>query len=621
MSSNFEPLIPATPAFNESGTPMSARYGDVYHPQAGALEQARHVFLRGNQLPHRWQGKDSFTVCETGFGLGHNFLALWQAWREDPQRCARLHVLSFEAHPFARHDLALLLSPLTGASRRLADALLAAWPPLLPGIHRLEFEEGAVTLTLAFGSVVQMARQVSANVDAFFLDGFAPQRNPEMWSRSLFGQLARIASAGATAASWCCAGEVRRNLRDAGFLVSKAPGFGSKWAMMVAALRPGMGHVGTVRSGSDRVLVVGGGLAGAGIAQSLALRGHDVIVLDPVFARGTGASHDGHLAAAMTPVISRDDDVRSRLSRAGAQRALQRWMGLPEPGRPVRCGTIELLPDPMHACERRKTLDRLKFPESWVGWRDAGQVSELAGFDLPSDGIWFADGLLVQPQPLLHALFDDGRIRCHAGRVEQLAFSPDGLWRAQDAGGKELASASTVVLANSDQAGKILRTVAGNPRLTKLESMSRLRGQVSYFPQHGARATRLILAGDGYWLPAVEGYHVGGSTYATDILKAEVSMQGHQEVTQKLVRLLGISADMQGLLPGAEAGWAGFRATPSDRLPLIGPVGSLPGLWLACGFGSRGLTWSALAGDIIAATLNQEPAPLERELLRSIAPR
>ncbi|MGP1615347.1 MAG: FAD-dependent oxidoreductase, partial [Pollutimonas bauzanensis] len=243
----------------------------------------------------------------------------------DPQRCARLHVLSFEAHPFARQDLGRILAgSLPQPEKALASQLVAAWPPLLPGLHRLEFEGGSVTLTLAFGSVARLAKQACAEVDAYFLDGFAPRVNPDMWTRGLFGQLVRMANQGATAATWCCAGEVRRGLRDAGFLVSKAPGFGGKREITVATLRPGMGRGHAARPPREPALVVGGGLAGAGIAQALALRGHEVTLLDPVFAGGLGASHRGHIAAAMTPVISRDDDIRARLSRAGVSRALQR---------------------------------------------------------------------------------------------------------------------------------------------------------------------------------------------------------------------------------------------------------------------------------------------------------
>jgi tRNA 5-methylaminomethyl-2-thiouridine biosynthesis bifunctional protein len=621
MSSKFQTLIPATPFFNESGALASAQYGDIYHSDAGALAQARHVFLGGNQLPERWRGKAQFAVCEIGFGLGNNFLALWSAWRSDPRRSERLHVLAFEAHPFTRPDLERLLRSHDSddAIRGLARQLVAAWPPLLPGLHRLEFEGGALTLTLAFGPVERLVRQVSARIDAFFLDGFAPQRNPEMWSRSLFGQLVRIANPGATAASWCCAGVVRRALRDAGFLVSKAPGLGSKWAMMVARLRPGLAREIPSATGHP-VMVVGGGLAGAGAAQSLAMRGHDVVVLDPAFIRGRGASHRGHLAAALTPVISRDDDFRSRLSRAGSQRALQRWMKLAGPARPLRCGTIELMAEPTHAQERLTTLQRLQFPRDWVRWMEPLEVSQRTGLPAASPGVWFADGLLVQPEALLEALLDSDRIRCVAAHVQRVGRGPGGDWAAYGDDGAELARAPTLVLANAGGSGRLLAGVPEAPALPKVAAMMRLAGQVSYFPERFSSVSMPILSGEGYWLPSVNGRHVAGSTYAADILVAEMTYRGHQEVVSKATRLLAAAGHALGS-PRVVGGWAGQRAAVADRLPVIGPVAHAAGLWLACGYGSRGLTWSALGGEIIAASLNNEPMPLERELMRTIAPR
>ena len=622
MSSNYEPLVPASLVFTESGVPFSAAFGDVYHPQWGALEQARRVFLHGNRLPERWQGKHSFTVAETGFGLGHNFLALWQAWRSDPLRSSRLHVVSFEAHPFTADDLErALLDRLPDVERALAMQLVDAWPALLPGMHRLEFEGGALTLTLVFGTVARLAKQVSAKVDAFFLDGFAPRVNPDMWSRSLFGQVARMANVGATLATWCCAGEVRRSLRDAGFLVSKVEGFGGKREITVATLRPGMGHSARVSGNGQRILLIGGGLAGGGLAHSLSLRGHEVIVLDPVFAHGVGASHQGHLAAAMTPVISRDDDLRSRLSRAGVARAIKRWENLGGDARPIACATIELAHDPVLAQERRKALADLRFPTDWVDWCDARQASEEAGVQLPVGGLRFADGCLVRPEPLLEALFGMPGVQCRVGAVSLLRQQPSGAWTALDADGRELAHADQVVLTNASMAPGLLARIPGVSNFPKVQAMQVVAGQVSHFKGPSSVTTRTILTGDGYWLPQVHGQGIGGSTYVPDAIVSQVSEQGRHEVIRKLTALLNVKAEQLGSRPDVNDGWAGWRAAVSDRLPVIGPIDGVSGLWLAIGYGSRGLSWSALAGDIIAADLNNEPLPLERELLRKIAPR
>ena len=152
MTRAFQPLIPAKPTFTENGLACSDRYDDLYHSASGAISQAEYVFLAGNGLPERWQNQTQFTILETGFGLGNNFLATWAAWRKDPKRSQRLHFVSFEAHPFSAPDLALMLQHTTPALQPLVEQLLAQWPVLVPGIHRLEFESGQLTLTLFFAS-------------------------------------------------------------------------------------------------------------------------------------------------------------------------------------------------------------------------------------------------------------------------------------------------------------------------------------------------------------------------------------------------------------------------------------------------------------------------------------
>lgn len=622
MSHIFEPLIPARLVFGPGGVPFSERYDDIYHGDVGALTQARHVFLQGNQLPARWRQRDAFTVCETGFGLGQNFLTTWHAWRNDPARSRRLHVVSFEAHPFSRDDMkTALFASLPEGLKTLASLLLDAWPPLTPGLHRLEFDDGAVTLTLAFGPVKRLARQVEAAVDAFYLDGFAPQKNPEMWTPSLFGQLARMANAGATLATWCSAGRVRRALSDAGFLVSKAPGHGRKWAMTVGVLRPNMGRPLPTSAPSGSVLVIGGGLAGASIAHSLSLRGLSALVLDPVFEQGLGASHAGHRAAALTPLLSRDDDIRARLSRAGTLRALQRWQPLPPPARPLRCGTLELATSEQEALDRKKTIDSLSFPGGWARWLDSKEASERAGFKVKYGGVFFADGQLVQPGALIEALLSTPGVRCVAAQVASLEYE-QGQWLARDAYGVELARASMAVLANAGQARTLLSSTPYLEKLPVVAAMQNLAGQVSYFDAVASGMdSKSILAGDGYWLPAVNYVSVGGSTYVLETADCAVTQQGHQAVIGKVAALLNVPASRAETWHAGLNGWAGWRAVASGRLPVIGQVASAPGLWLACAYGSRGLTWSALAADLICAQLCHEPLMLERGLLRSIAPR
>src|SRR6185295_16452359 len=205
-------------AFAADGTPFSETFGDVYHSAEGGLAQARHVFLAGNGLPERWRGRDLFTVLETGFGLGLSFLATWNAWRDDSARCRRLHFVSIEKHPFAAGDLAFLWEKYPELKKESRE-LIALWPMLVPGVHRMEFEGGKVVLTLFMGDIADGLPQLQLAADAIYLDGFAPQKNPQMWEPALLRHLGRLAAPGATLATWSVASSVRSSLEGAGFAV------------------------------------------------------------------------------------------------------------------------------------------------------------------------------------------------------------------------------------------------------------------------------------------------------------------------------------------------------------------------------------------------------------------
>jgi len=281
------PLQPAVLVHDAAGRLRSAHYGDVYQPaQDDLLRQAREVFLAGNHLPQRWQGRARFTVLETGFGLGVNFLALWDVWRRDPDRCPRLHMVSLEAHPVSCDELARAHAGLPAEVAPLAAQLRAQWPVRLPGLHRLDFADGAVTLTLGFGLAQVVAPKLCVAVDAFFLDGFAPARNPDMWRPDLLAALTRLAAPGATLATWCSAGAVRRTLQDLGFAVTRVAGAHGKRHLTRAVYQRRVQRHRVVQPRARHALVVGGGPAGAGIAHALALRGWQIDVFAPTLAHG-----------------------------------------------------------------------------------------------------------------------------------------------------------------------------------------------------------------------------------------------------------------------------------------------------------------------------------------------
>jgi tRNA 5-methylaminomethyl-2-thiouridine biosynthesis bifunctional protein len=230
-------IEPAALAFDSEGTPYSPAYCDVYHSADSGPGQAHHVFVGGNDLPCRWAGARVFTILETGFGLGLNFLATWREWRADPARCERLHFVSIEKHPFDRAALRTLHLRYPEFAP-LAEQLQDAWPPLVPGLQRLHFEGERLTLTLAFGDVALVLPRLRLRADAIYLDGFAPRCNPEMWSAQLMRGLARLARPGTSVATYSSAGVVRQGLEAAGFALEKCPGFGHKREMLRGRFAP-----------------------------------------------------------------------------------------------------------------------------------------------------------------------------------------------------------------------------------------------------------------------------------------------------------------------------------------------------------------------------------------------
>lgn len=623
------PITPARLAYAADGTPYSEIFDDVYHSSDGGLGQAHHVFLAGNELPQRWAGRERFVVLETGFGLGLNFLATWDAWRRDAQRCARLHYVSFELHPFTVDDLARLHARWPEFAA-LASELRAAWPPQTPGAHRLHLDEGRVTLTLWFGDARDGLAQLDVHADALYLDGFSPARNPDLWSARVFHLLARRSAAGATLATWSVAGEVREGLRRAGFEIGKAPGFGGK-RQMLRGRRSGAAEIDASPAPSAQVrhaLVIGAGLAGSAVAERLAARGWRVDVVDAAATAGQGAS--GNHAGVLRPLPSLDDNRMGRLTRAGTLYGWRHIARLQAQGlavRAERCGVLHLARDATQLARMQAVVERLAQPASHLRFVDVAQASALAGWPLPQGGWWFGDSGWVQPPSLCAANLaaHPALIRTHFGRrVARLQRADEG-WTAIDDHGVAIARAPVTILA----AGSLIR---GFPEAAALPVVS-ARGQVALLPATEGSAPRVVVCRGGYVSPAVDGLRCAGASFDVDDDDPELRTADH---AANLARLEAILPGYTASLPDhGMQGRVGFRPASPDRLPMVGavpvpapvadamPLADIPrqpGLYAVSGYGARGLVWSALLAEMLAARLHGDPSPLEQELADAVDP-
>jgi len=624
------PIQPARIDFSDPAAPLAPDFGDVYHSRAGALAQARHVFLGANSLPGRWAGRARFVILETGFGLGNNFLASWEAWLQDEARCEQLVFISIEKHPLRRDDLRQAHAG--SELRELADQLLDAWPPLTPNLHRLSFAQGRVQLLLCLGDAQAWLRELLAEVDAFYLDGFNPSQNPAMWDRHLLKALARHAAPDATAGSWSVAPAVREGLAAAGFTVERQRGFANKGGMCVARYRPQhsapkpAGRL-PLAPGAREALVIGAGLAGAACAWALHGVGVRSVVVDAAKAAAQGSS--GNPAGLFHGTLNPDDGLHARFNRAAALETARTLAALP--ALPWRQPGLLRLETGRSIADMQALLQRLGLPPDYVQALDTTDAGRRAGLDLGHPAWFYPQGGALAPGDYVRALLTAAGAELRLGRTVAGLRRHAGLWQAIAEDGRLLGEAPLLVLAGGHQAQGLLQGLA--PALFAELGLRVQRGQISRLSPARPRPL-LPVAGLGYAIADAEDGLWCGATNQDGDLEPALREGDHQRNLAQWRELAQLDeADEQPMR--ASAGRVGWRLATPDRLPLVGglPDGSaparadqarfqarLPGLAVCMGMGSRGITWAALCAQVLAAQVSGAPCPLEASLVDAIDP-
>jgi len=608
---------PTTPELDwQDGQPVSRRFGDVYFSRESGIAETRHVFLDGNRLRERWAALPPggrFTIGETGFGTGLNFCAAWQLWEGVAAQDAVLRYVSFERFPLSPDELARALA-LWPELAPYARALVAQYTALAPGWHRFHFANSRVLLTLAIGDANAMLNELVGRCDAWFLDGFAPAKNPELWTARLLGAIGARSNAGATLATYSVAAMVREGLHAAGFRVDKAPGFGRKREMLVGE-RGGGAATPSQASGSRRAIVVGGGLAGAACAWSLAARGWQVSLLEREGSLAQGAS--GNPQGVLYARLSGRPTLLGELTLSGLIHSLRMLHALLPQGDDTwrACGVLQLALDEKTAARQRDALGS-SLPASLVRQVGREEASALAGIDLPAGGLFFPGAGWVHPGALVRALAGHPGIDVRTGAgVVALERDASGEWRATGAS-RDLASAPVMVIAASAEAARFPQT--GHLPLHAV------RGQITQLAETPAsRALRAVVCGEASITPARGGLHTLGATFVHDFDDLALHETEHR---RNLADLAAMAPSLAAALvtdaadPASLAGRAAVRCTSPDRLPLAGAVRPGSGLFVSTAHGSRGLISPPLCGEAIATVLEDEPAPASSRLLAAIDP-
>ncbi|MFJ4587920.1 bifunctional tRNA (5-methylaminomethyl-2-thiouridine)(34)-methyltransferase MnmD/FAD-dependent 5-carboxymethylaminomethyl-2-thiouridine(34) oxidoreductase MnmC [Pseudomonas moraviensis] len=636
--------------WDDHGRPRSRVFDDVYFSDQSGLEETRYVFLEQNRLAERFAALPAngrLVIGETGFGTGLNFLCAWQLFEQHAVAGARLHFVSVEKYPLTPADLhrALALWP---ELKPLADQLLKHYVAIHPGFQRITLAGGRVTLTLLIGDALEQLPQLDAQIDAWFLDGFAPAKNPDMWTAELFVELARLAAPGSTISTFTSTGWVRRLLNAAGFKMKRTPGIGHKWEILrgeflgwpaeVAAPLPAKPWFARPAplSGERRVLVIGAGLAGCATASSLAARGWHVSLLERHAEVAQEAS--GNPQGVLYLKLSAHGTALSQLIVSGFGYTRRLLETLQRDTDWDDCGVLQLAFNAKEA-ERHGQL-ATAFPEDLLQWLEQPEAQARAGVGVAHGGLFYPEGGWVHPPALCQAQAMHVNIELlshhHALELRKVADQ----WQAFD-GERLLASAAVVVLAGAAD----IKRFAQSAELP----LKRIRGQITRLAETAeSHALATVVCAEGYVAPARLGEHTLGASFdfnSDDLTPTTAEHQGNlamlEEISSDLLARLNISEQPLEHLEGRAA----FRCTSPDYLPIVGPLADraafvqtyaalskdarqvpdnpcpwLDGLYVNSGHGSRGLITAPLSGELLAAWLDNEPLPLPRSVAEACHP-
>ncbi len=621
------------------GQPYSPEFDDVYFSFANGVEETEHVFIHHNQILARFSAlsikNKSFVIAETGFGSGLNFLITVKHWLELSENNECLFFYSAENTPFTADDLKKAQQAWPEL-QEIACELQKVYQVASYGFHSFDLFDSRVKLVLMIGEVQEMLLQLQAKVDVWYLDGFAPGCNPDMWSERVFLQIQRLSRQNTTFSTYTAAGFVRRGLISIGFDVEKVSGIGKKRHMLAGKMMQTV--VNTVKNAQPwyesklstdvtdkQVMVIGGGIAGVSTAWALIKRGFKVHIIEAGHEVGFQAS--GNPQAMLMPRLSLQDSADGEFYTSAYFYALRCLQSL----------------DPLQTCwsqtgglqlastERiKKQINNYPQTQALAKVLEPEDASELSGFTIDSPSHYFPQAACLYPRQLLQCMIDDMgqalRITYNT-QITSVEYENEN-WCLIDQSGDLVQQTPCLVLANAWQAKrfKILDHIHCQP----------VRGQLSYYrPNEKSGKLKVPLSFDGYLLPAYNNQQVLGASFELDDCNSGLRDEDDESNVQKLNQWFDNIFSKKEVFGGR----ASVRAVTSDRMPVVGPVfchlqmtrdyadlykgkpaakyppaKPLAGCFVNTGHGARGFTSAFLTSELVAATICNEPLPVSNRV-------
>jgi tRNA 5-methylaminomethyl-2-thiouridine biosynthesis bifunctional protein len=641
--------------FNENGTPYATQFEDLYFSDTQGIDETNYVFIQNNKLLSRWENwqEQQFVIAETGFGTGLNFLTtvlhFEKLYKLNHTPSFKLHFISIEKFPISHTDLtqALILYPQLA---KYSQPLLEQYPLSLEGCHRLTFLDGKVILDLWLGDVHDVLPRIENKpqglVDTWYLDGFSPNKNPDMWTQCLFKNMALLAKDQCHFATFTVTGHVKRGLIEAGFEVQKKTGHGLKKHILTGKINKSVNNLSRlpyfVRTPASvrkktKIAIVGGGLAGANCAYALSKRGLQATIYCQDNALAEGAS--GNAQGGFYPQLNAEAGHASQIHALSFSYASNLYRQLLNQGVHYShqwCGTIQLAFNDKVTSRYRKLIENKTWPDSLIHWIDAQQATKLANLDLPYPGLYVPKGGWINLPELVTGLTKAAASTIAVNKQLTSLEQVNGVWQLnwRDGGQSE---ADIVVMATGSDSADCQQMLELPFRL--------VRGQVEAISSQNELAKlSTVLCHKGYLTPAWQGTHAMGSTYVKDdtnrdyrLTEQQANLTMHQQALEK--------CDWIHNIQPTKIGRAAIRCSTPDHLPMVGavpdtsqqilqyhdlykalPAKSYPqpinhhNLFMLCGLGSRGLTTAPLCAEILVSQILNEPLPLSNNLLDALNP-
>jgi len=637
--------------WSDQSEPFSTQFADVYFNTEQGLNESLYVFLQGNRLQQRWPefSEPVFAIAETGFGTGLNFLMTCLAFQRfqnsNPSaRLQRLHFSSFEKYPLNKEDLQKALQRWPSLTDFI-DPLIEQYPLGLNGCHRIMLDKYNITLDLWFGDVLDCLPSLynyqSGLFDCWYLDGFAPSKNPDMWNAQLFEKIAETCKIGATIATFSAAGFVRRALIAAGFTMQKRKGYGKKREMLVGQIARtdspikthGQHYRNSASSKNNEVAIIGGGISSACLSLALVKRGYKVTLYCKDSSLAQGAS--GNQQGALYPLLNAQHDSLSQLF-ANSFLFTRNYVQQIQQTSPFDCdlsGLLQLYYDHSAANKLEKILDA-QLPNGLVHKCTTEQTEHIANLAIGVPSLFYPLGGWLSQQQMVESIFRQAQMRgdltVHFNQQLRAFSEQDLSW--------DLHFADKVV----NHELLVLTTAFNTLDFTQCAALplSAARGQVSHIPttEH-LRDLQVTLCHEGYLTPVNKQQHCMGATFIRHQTDLQFSQQEQTENKSKLAKCINKQWVDKIDIDHQDANVA-IRCTTRDHFPYVGAIPDYPAskvfykdvqktlpadnapfhknLYMLTGLGSRGLCTAPLLAEMLAAQICREPLPFSKDILEKM---